>query len=316
MAWVEPWDIPVSEVPYKFDLHGIGDWQIGSRSTIEELIDMHIDDILFDAKTRDSGVALLGDLGDEDRPTTRVMRAHIAAERDEVVDRDAKKHVTWLKHAILPRLERLHMGTKFGIMGAVAGHHWTMLPEGISDVEWMLRELEKKTGKRCPYMGEMSGWLDLRFRMAKKSKSATSPASVRKLIHIQHGVGGGQTKSASLNKLDRTTQGFIADGYMRAHDCQLVASKFSQLYPCESKMNPKHPELRPEPKIMAKSIAVLNTGSATQGYEITKKKPAYPEQGMMRPTEMGWGKLTITIRRARDFENVNNNLIGAFNVTI
>lgn len=234
------------------------------------------------------------------------MRKAAFAERPEVAYRDAEKHRAWLDRDVIPLLLPLQK-TKFGIMGVLAGHHWTILSPALNSVQYICNEIGRLSKRPVPYLGEMSCFMDLRF----KSSNAKSHQSLRKVVHVQHGEGGGQTKSASLNKLDRTTQGFVADAYIRAHDCQIVASKFDQLYPKEQSIGSKD-----EPTILARHIAVLNLGSATRGYEVGKNAPSYIESKMMRPSALGWGTLNFKLRHARTYEDPARNLKCEIGVSI
>lgn len=292
MAWSEIYEIPFGKYPYEFHLHGLCDLQIGSSSTIVEMIKMRVDEILNDPC--DSGVIIPGDIEDEDRPSTRSIRRSAFADRPEVPERDAEKHRAWIDQAIIPILLPLQK-TRYGIMGVLAGHHWTQLSSAQNSVEYICQQLSLRSSRKVPYLGQMSAFMDLRFR------HNSGRTSIRKVGHVQHGEGGGQTKSASLNKLDRTTQGFIADFYIRAHDCQIVASKFDQLYPKEIH------NAAGEPVLLARHIAVLNLGSATRGYEIGKGAPSYIESKMMRPTALGWGSLKFKIRKSRRWEDPSQN---------
>jgi len=299
MAWSEKWRIPFNAYPYKFNLECIADFQLGSRSCCEWKINQHIDDILENAKHTDSGVIVAGDLEDEDRPSTRMIRAHIAAERSEVVQRDAMKHIAWLEQKVIPMLIRLHKGTKYGIMGGVAGHHFTQLTEyedangknqpAINSVQYIYRRLAEITGKPCVYLGEMVSFLDFTFENTK------SGHTVRQVGLLQHGECSG-----AANKLTRTAKGFDADFFVRGHDCKLIGTKEDQLYARESRGG--------EPAILSRTRAMLNLGSATLGYEMTKGAPSYIEQKMMLPSTMGWGTLKFRIRKASKSEDDNRNM--------
>lgn len=287
MAWSELYEIPLLHIPYDMHLHGFSDLQIGSESSSSKLIQFRIKEICDDPV--DSGVVILGDIEDEDRPSTRAIRKSAFADRDEVIERDAQKHMAWLDKTIIPMLLPLQK-TKYGIMGVLAGHHWTQLSPVLNSVQYICMEISRLSKRPVPYLGIMSAFIDLRFRTRESG-------SIRKVVHIQHGEGGGQTKTAALLKLDRTSQGFIADAFIRAHDCQIVASKIDQLYPKEVKNKGSVPDL------MAKTIALLNLGSATRGYDFNKGRPSYIEDKMMRPTTMGWGTLIFKVRKARAFED-------------
>ena len=289
MAWVEVCEIQVPKFPYQFHLHGVSDLQIGSNDTSLRTIQQRVEEICNDPI--DSGVVILGDLVDEDRPSTRSMRKAAFADRPEVMDRDAQNHVAWIDKFVIPHLLPLQQ-TKYGIMGVLAGHHFTAITSNLNSAQYICNRLKELSKRPVPYLGVMSSFMDLRFRNAGKG--------VRSVGHIQHGEGGGQTKGATLSRLDRTSQGFEADWYMRAHDCQLVATKTDKLYAKETKMGSP-------PDIMSRTVTMLNLGSATQGYQPNKGTPSYVENSMMRPTTMGWGSLLFNIRKAWQHEDPNQS---------
>lgn len=298
MSWSELFEIPC-KFPYEFHLHGLSDLQIGSESTSIRVIKRRIEEILDD--DHDSGVVILGDIEDEDRPSTRERRKSAFADREEVISRDAEKHMAWIDKAVIPLLLPLQK-TKHGIMGILAGHHWTQISPVLNSVQYIATQLYQLSKRKVPYLGIMSSFMDLRFH-------PSNGPNIRKVIHVQHGEGGGQTKSSSLLRLDRTHSGFIADAYIRAHDCQIVAAKTDQLYPKET----RHGGI---PDIMSKTIAFLNLGSATQGYNFDKNKLSYIENSMMRPTTMGWGSLYIKIRKAPKDEDFNQSYRSEFKIVI
>jgi len=304
MAWSEVYCVPFPSPSYQFHLHGFSDLQIGSASSSPKIIRHRIEEICDDPV--DSGVVILGDIEDEDRPSTRALRKSVFAGREEVIYRDADKHIAWLDKEIIPLLLPLQK-TKYGIMGVLAGHHWTQISPVLNSVQYICAQIGQISKRPVPYLGEMSAFMDIRFRLAKTA--GPTGKGLRRVVHLQHGEGGGQTKSASLLKLDRTSQGFIADAYIRAHDCQIVAAKFDQLYP-------KEVHTGSEPDLLAKTIALLNLGSATRGYDFNKNPPSYIEAKMMRPTTMGWGHLEFHVRKARIYEDPNQNYRIDIRVTI
>lgn len=259
--------------------------QIGSEDTSLKVIEDRIEYICSDPV--DSGVVILGDIVDEDRPSTRILRAASFAERPEVMTRDGQNHLLWIDKFVIPKLVPLQK-IKYGIMGVLAGHHFTQLTPQLNSAQYICNRLKEVTGREVPYLGEMSGFIDLRIKHGVKG--------IRSVGHIQHGVGGGQTKGSTIQKLERTAQGFEADWYMRAHDCQLVATKTDRLYPKRS-----HPGS--EPEMMSRTISMLNLGAATRGYEMKKNYLSYVEKEMMRPTTMGWGSLHFNIRKAHRYED-------------
>jgi hypothetical protein len=210
--------------------------------------------------------------------------------------------MAWIDKWVIKHLEPLQK-TKYGIMGVLAGHHYTQITPILNSAQYVCNRLKEVTGREVPYLGEMSSFMDLRIGAVGK------PQHLRSVGHIQHGEGGGQTKSSTITRLDRTAQGFVADWYLRAHDCQLVAFKTDQLYP-------KQTHIGNEPDILSRTIPFLNLGSATQGYQPSKKDISYVEQGMMRPTTMGWGSLNLSIRKAWQHEDPNQSYKIDYKITI
>ncbi len=289
--------LPFDKLPYRFDLHGLCDVQEGSRSTLIDLVDFWVDQMIAEAKHHDSGVVIPGDLEDEDRPSTRAIRRAAFAEREEVTQRDMENHVLWMEKHLIPRYVRLHKALKYGIVGVLAGHHWSQIAKDLNSVQWICQRVTKlaNCGRPVPYWGEMSAMLTMRFR----GEGGNRGKGLRKVGHIQHGEGGGQTKGATLTKLDRTSQGFLADFYIRAHDCQIVAAKDQQLYPKDSEGSKV---------LLCRQVAKLNLGSATRGYEVGTDGPSYVEAKMMRPTAMGWGTVKFIVRQARTWEDPSKNV--------
>lgn len=296
MAWSESWRIEYDALPYKFNLECLADFQLGSRSCCEWKIEQHIDDVLENAKHTDSGIIFAGDVEDHDRPSTRVIRAKIAAERSEVVESDAMKHIAWLEMKVIPMLLKIHRGTKYGIMGGVAGHHYTQLTPDMNSVQYIYRRLREITKKPCVYLGEMVSFINLSFVNKRNGHNK------RIVGLLQHGEGGGATKSSTVNKLERAAQGFSADFYIRGHDCQLVGTKTDQLYSKELRTGD-------DPKIGARTKVMLNLGAATMGYEMGRSAPSYIESAMMRPSTLGWGTIQFRVRKASKFEDLNSNEI-------
>lgn len=280
--WSRVYTIDCPKFPYQFNLHGLSDFQLGSESTSLRTIHNRIDEILNDPV--DSGIIIAGDIEDDDRPSTRGIKAAAFAERPEVLNNAARDHICWLDKSVVPLLLPLHQKTKYGILGMLAGHHFTQLTPDLNSVQYLCNRLQEITKKEVPYLGIMSAFMDFRFRYAGKG--------IRSVGHIQHGQGGGQTKGSTITKLDRTAQGFEADWLIRAHDCQIVGFKQDKLYP-------RMVDEGTQPDILSRTQTFLNLGSATQGYQPSLKAPSYVEAEMLRPTTLGWGVLKFFIRKAR-----------------
>ena len=304
MAWSQKYDFDVTRVPYQFNLHGLSDLQLGSESTSLSIIKKRIKEICDDPN--DCGIIIPGDIEDSDRPTTRTMRKASFAGREEVMDTDAKHYRRYLDDEVIPLLLPLQQ-TKYGIMGVLAGHHYYNLSSAQNSAQYICMELTRLSKKPVHYLGEMSSFLDFRF---KDLRSTSRPAGIRVVGHLQHGAGGGQTKAASLNKIEQAFQSFDADFYIRAHSCQRIGSMTDRLHPKATNDKSGNPEM------LHKTVAYLNLGAATRGYEMTKGRPSYIESEMMRPVTCGWGSISFIIRRALKDEDTSQNLKCELRVTV
>lgn len=272
--------------------------QIGSDSTSLSVIKARIKEIVEDPT--DCGVVIAGDVDDNDRPSTRAIRRSAFAERQEVIDADAKNYMRYCDSEIIPILLPLQQ-TKYGIIGIIAGHHYYQITPVLNSAQYICNRLTELSKKKVTYLGEMSSFLDMRFQNRGKG--------LRVVGHVQHGEGGGQTKAAAINKIERAFQSFEADFYIRAHDCQIISSKTDRLYP-------KALRRGDQPEMLHKTVAYLNLGAATRGYEMSRGPASYIEKGMMRPCTLGWGSLNMTIGRALDSEDRHSNLKCYMKITI
>ena len=293
-------------------LHALADLQFGSKSCDTFLMRHEIQKVTDDPSGGMS--VILGDITDDDRPSTRDMRKAAFHARPEVRDSDARDKKFFIDEKVIPMLLPLAQ-TKRGIIGVLAGHHWSYVrvkgpkteahPGGVhyvNSARYICDELGRLTKRKVPYLGIMSAWIQLYFHM-------TVGRSFIKTIHIQHGVGGGQTLASALNKLEMTARWAEADLLIRAHDCKLVAAKTVRLGPREDHGG-KAKSLR------AKDIALLNVGAMTRAYVLDADEPDYAEMGMMRPTAMGWGEAHFDVRRCYTAEDPGRNWTADIRVTI
>jgi len=299
MAWVHNRTLEYSG-PTKFNIYFGADFQLGSDSTDKAVIKRWVREVLDDP----NGLwCILGDIEDDDRPSTRAIRRGAFAERREVQTADAKKHILYIEHEVIPLLAPLTQ-SRLGSLGVLAGHHWYDLGE-LNSTQYICNRLSTMGRKqKVPYLGQMSAWVHLGFHDSRYY-SKTQGARVRK-IHIQHGVGGAKTIAGALNSLERTSKGFVADAYVRAHDCTLVAGKYDRL---DTRMGDT-------PGLIHKTVTLMNVGSATRGYEMTLDNPSYPEMGMMNPRTLGWGVLECYVHRELKCIDQSQNWDVRFRATI
>lgn len=295
MAWVEKFAIATKSIPKTYNIYFAGDLQIGSSSTDTVIVRNWVRKVCSDPNAI---WCLLGDIEDDDRPTTRIIRKGAFSGRKEVLGNDAKKHRRWVDQEIVPILKPL-VDAGRRCLGVLAGHHWYDLGEQTS-TQYICNALTAYGKVKVPYLGQMSAWV----RFIVKDNRGTS---IERLIHIQHGTGGGKAISSALNALVKTSQGFGADLYVRAHDCTLVTGKYDILQPIRPRSG------SPE-RLTSKTVTLMNIGAATRGYELSKGDPSYVEMGMMNPRTLGWGIAHLTMfRQSRVYDPQCNSTV---NITV
>ena len=297
MAWIHEVRRDIPELPFKFEINGFADAQIGAkfsdtaclRECIAEVIEK---DRLWrwrpDLFPKQYWV-FLGDIEDDDRPTTRQRKKAAFADRDEVLRAAMRDHLLYLDNKVIPIIQPL---AEIECLGVLAGHHFGLISKNWNTVQYICHKMSRTSKYRVPYLGEMSSWIWMRFECNGKNISTCG--------HIQHGEGGGQATGSALKKLEKTSIGLRADWYMRAHDCRLEATKADIIYPKE------HPGSR---ELRCKTVPKINLGSFSRAYMISKGKPEYPEERMMRPLTMGTGSLKGTVRTATRREDNSQNLV-------
>ena len=279
MAWIQNHEIRVKKSG-RVTLHAIADMQLESGSCDRRLLLNAIREISNDPS---GGMnIILGDIEDADRPTTRSRKQQAFGDRLEVLDQEGKIYLSYLDHEVIPMLLPLAQ-TKNGCMGILAGHHWKRLTKDLNSVQYICQRLSVLSKRKVPYLGQMSSWIWLKICIGDRGTNY-----MKKLIHVQHGVGGGQTLASALNKLEMTSRAFEAELLIRAHDCKLVTAKFDRLYPKNGDT----------PTLLHRTIGLMNIGSFTRGYALSTEEPEYPESGMMRPTTLGYGKAHFDIRKS------------------
>lgn len=290
MAWVITHEFPqIKKLPQKINIYPIGDMQL---SPANRSCDWHATKRTLKEIAEDpfGAVIITGDIEDDDRPSTRVMRKKSFADREDVITGDGIKHMGWLDKEVIPLLLPLAK-MPYGIIGVLAGHHWFGLTKGDNSVKYICRELQAQSRKPVPYLGVMSAFVRLKFNAFGQI--------LTKVIHVQHGVGGGGATGSSLRNLEKASKDFEADVYIRAHDCQIEGKKKDVIYP-------KATEIKPE--LLHKTKVWLNIGSMTRAYEMTQDEPTYPEQAAMSPSTLGWGIVHFNLRYASTHENKSQGL--------
>ena len=169
--------------PKSWNLHFGSDFQLGCESAQKPLVDDWVSRVVADPN---AAWAILGDIEDDDRPTTRHRKRQCFADRQGVLTSAGRDHLAWIDRDVMPILEPL---TRKPCMGVLAGHHWSELTDNDNSVRYIIRELGARTRRPMPYLGEMSAYI----RVEMVGEGPFKNHTYYRWIMVQHGVGGGQT---------------------------------------------------------------------------------------------------------------------------
>jgi len=295
--WIQDITLPFRG-PKEYDWEISSDWQIGSRACDERRVDYWIDKVVANPR---SFWSILGDGEDDDRPSTRSRKRQSFADRGEVLTNAGRDHMAWLDKSLIPRFKKLSARPCAGVL---AGHHWTELTTILNSVQYLCREGTRRGKHKIPYLGEMSSFVRLTF----KGEGPCKGVKFTILVHVQHGTGGGSALGSALRKLAKTSEGFRACAYVRAHSCALEAAKRNRLWTREDDITP--------PELLDKVILFMNIGCATRGFDLSKREPLYPEMSMLGPATMGWGTIKIKIRKPLPWEDQRQLWVAELNALI
>lgn len=271
-------------------LYPMGDQQLGAKN-----VDPRYFPAWIRKHAKKPGAMFLhtGDLTDDDRPTTRSRKRATYSDREDVLLEETDAALKKFDKDVIPMLLPL-AESEFGIIGMLDGHHYRdlfFIEENVglvrkTSTRYVCEQLSKITGREVPYLGVMTSWLALKFR------HTNGGAAVEKMLHVQHGVGGGATIAAAVNKLEKTAHGHHGDVYIRAHDCTRVAAK-------KVIAEPTHSHGSAERKIRFRELNLLNIGALSQSPILSRESPDYAEMGVMNPKPRGWGRVMFNLTKDR-----------------
>lgn len=142
-----------------------------------------------------------GDLIDADRPSSRLMKLQMYADRRDAMSQEDKRNIVWLNRKIAPMYDDI----KGSCLGIIDGDHYLVFNNGMTSGQWLARRL------RVPYLGERSGWVNIIF------KSKGSNDNMKYAIHARHGKGGMASHGADVNALVKQEANFLADLHLGGH---------------------------------------------------------------------------------------------------
>jgi len=157
-------------------------------------------------------------------------------------------------------------------LGLLEGHHYHQYRDGTTSDQELAGMLD------APFLGT-AAFVRLVLQM---SKTREAPVT----IWCHHGVGGGITTGAPLNRLERLLVSWEADIYLMGHHHKKVAGPIDRIEPVWGGGHSKTATLIHRTKIIA------CTGSFLKGYAANERdglvpRGGYVEQKMLNPVALG-----------------------------
>jgi len=252
---IKDYDFSVDTIGPLMNLYCIGDLHIGSPAFLERSFDA-----LADIARRDKHAYFIcpGDVTDDDRPTTRIMRRAMFNDRQEAMEQEDLQHLNWMDRIVIPKLNKLIKPAR--CLGILDGDHFRVYANGLTSVQYICAK------NKIPYLGMGQALLRLNFRY-----KANSVGQVK--IHIHHGKGGGTTETSDINELQKLCNQWRAvDVFIRGHSHKPKFIPFQRYYDTRE---------RP-PEVRVKEGFLINAGAFRGG--MTMGKVDYAEREVYAPT--------------------------------
>lgn len=253
---VKDYDFAVSKAGPLINLYCIGDLHIGSPAFLEKSFDT-----LCDIVKKDKLAYFIcpGDVTDDDRPTTRILRRQMFNDRPEAMDQEDKQHLMWLDTYVIPKLKKMIRPER--ALGFLDGDHYRIYGNGLTSVQYICAMT------KMPYLGDGQALLRLNFKYGSCSGNTVK-------IHIHHGKGGGITEASDVQELQKVSNQWRngVSLFVRGHSHKPKVIPFAWNY--DTYENP--------PAVRTKEGFLVNAGSFRHG--LIMGKTDYAEQKVYPPT--------------------------------
>ena len=252
---IKDYDFGVSKTGPMMNLYCIGDIHIGSPAFQEKAYD----ELAYIAKHDPFAYFICpGDVTDDDRPTTRLLRRQMFNDRQEALEQEDIQHLTWLDNYVVPRLNKLLKPAR--TLGLLDGDHYRVYSTGLTSVQYICAK------NKIPYLGSGQALMRLNFKYKNGGVSTVK-------IHIHHGKGSGVTEQADIIQLQKISYQWPGVHiFIRGH------SHKPKFVPCPYYYDSKE---RP-PQVHMKEGFLVNAGSFRGG--LIMNKTDYAEQNNYSPT--------------------------------
>lgn len=218
----------------KYNIYFLSDIHLGNPAFLKDEFERVCDIINND---KDAYTLFLGDLTDDDRPSTRIMRQSMFTDRKEAFEQEDLQHLGYIDRVVIPQMSKLAKNC----LGMLDGDHYRRYSNGLSSVQYICAKL------KVSYLGDGMARVKLDFLgPGRKSNSYN--------IHIQHGVAGIGRPGNGVNRLDDVARQWEGmDCFVRGHNHVGFIYPISRYYEKQSG------------KIGQKDIWLINTPSFRTG---------------------------------------------------
>ena len=266
---IKDYDLGVAHTGPIMNLYCIGDIHFGSPAFLDRSFDA-----LSDIVKRDKYAYFIcpGDVSDDDRPTTRILRRAMFNDRMDAMEQEDIQHLNWLDNVLIPKLNTLIKPSR--CLGLLDGDHFRCYSSGLTSVQYICAK------NKVPYLGMGQALLRLNFKYGSSGVNTIK-------IHVHHGKGHGVTEASDIQELQKISHQWPGvNAFIRGHSHKPKFIPFS--YFVDSHERP--------PQVKTKEGFLINAGSFRQGV-IAGRKPDYAEMNMYPPTSTRCPVLHFTGRK-------------------
>lgn len=168
------------------------------------------------------------------------------------------------------------------LIGFLEGNHYVSLTSGITSTQYIALKLKAR------YLG-VSSFINLRVMYPTKKRSTYLTP-----MWCHHGLGGGRTLGASINKVEQLQRIGDASIYLMGHDHKKHLALNNRLYISTN---------QGKTIVKNRKILMARTGSYLMGYVDGKK--SYVAEAAMSPADLGGIEIYLTMKRENTYEWVD-----------
>ncbi len=219
------------------NLYAIGDLHIGSINFDEKRFRKYSEII---KKDNFAIVIIAGDVIDDDRPTTRLLRKNMFNDRIEAFQAEDMQHLDYLDNKVIPLLSFLNANNCIGMLD---GDHYRLYSNGLTSTQYICSRL------KVPYLGD--GHAIINLVLSHNNKNFSFP------IYVRHGIGYNKNIGGTVNRNEEFSdkiEGIRCFIRAHSHNCVIV-NKTKYFY--DSAWN----------SLVDKDVWIINAGSFRNGYK-------------------------------------------------